>query len=64
MAAGYDKAFFQNPGRIYNNFGHEKWICYDRDTFKILREYIKENMLTNKNKKIIMNLQIKNEVIY
>ena len=30
MAAGYDKALFQNPGRIYNNFGHGKWICYDR----------------------------------
>ena len=42
MAAGYDKALFQNPGRIYNNFGHGKWICYDRDTFKILREYIKK----------------------
>ena len=23
-------AFFQNPGAIYNNFGHEKWICYDK----------------------------------
>ena len=30
MAAGYDKALFQNPGRIYNNFGHGKWICYDK----------------------------------
>ena len=36
------KAFFKNRRAIYNNFGHEKWICYDRDTFKILREYIKK----------------------
>ena len=42
MGAGYDKALFQKSAGIYNNFGHEKWICYDRDTFKILREYIKK----------------------
>ena len=58
------KAFFKNRRAIYNNFGHEKWICYDFDILKIWAEYKKENMLTNKNKKIIMNLQIKNEVIY
>lgn len=34
MTAGYDKAFFQNPGRIYNNFWHEKWICYDKEVQK------------------------------
>ena len=36
------KAFFQNPGRIYNNFGHGKWICYDFGVSKILRQYTKE----------------------
>ena len=30
MGAGYDKALFQKSAGIYNNFGHEKWICYDR----------------------------------
>ena len=35
------KAFFQNPGRIYNNFGHGKWICYDFDILKIWAEYKK-----------------------
>ena len=42
MAAGYDKALFQNPGRIYNNFGHEQRICYDFGVSKILRQYTKE----------------------
>ena len=64
MTTGYDISIFQKSGRIYSNFGHEKWICYDFDILKIWAEYKKENMLTNKNKKIIMNLQIKNEVIY
>ena len=42
MAAGYDKAFFQNPGRIYNNFGHEKWICYDSSIFQNLGGYMQK----------------------
>ena len=34
--------FFKIWAGIYDNFEYEKWICYDRDTFKILREYIKK----------------------
>ena len=30
MAAGYDTSIFKNRGAIYNNFWHEKWICYDK----------------------------------
>ena len=30
MTAGYDTSIFKNRGAIYNNFVHEKWICYDK----------------------------------
>ena len=42
MTAGYDNCVFQNPGRIYNNFGYEKWICYDFGVSKIRGQYIKK----------------------
>ena len=35
-------AFFKNLGGIYNNFWHEKWICYDKRVSKIRGQYIKE----------------------
>lgn len=60
MAAGYDRSIFKNRGAIYNNFWHEKWICYDKRASKIRGQYILKNMLTNKKEKSIMKLQKRN----
>ena len=30
MRAGYDYGFSKISAGIYNNFGHGKWICYDK----------------------------------
>lgn len=58
------KAFFKNLGEYTIILGMKNGFVMIKKFQKSVGNIYKIKLLTNENKKIIMNLQIKNEVFY